>query len=144
MEMIVILAAVAALVFAGLVLIFAQGRARNPPLRLPHEQELEDRGDELFRDFDQDLAGMLDEAARHPAALPIAPERLQVPDAETFRTRGGMTIDHDPAEPGLRERGDRRVDPSKHDPSKHDPSKHDSSKFDPSKFDPSKRDGESR
>ncbi|AWB21592.1 hypothetical protein DA075_12250 [Methylobacterium currus] len=155
MDMIVILAAVAALVFAGLVLVFAQGRARNPPLRLPHEQELEDRGDELFRDFDQDLAGMLDEAARHPAALPVAPERLEAPDAERFRTRGGMTIDHDPAEPGLlREPGDRTVDPSKSDLSKSDLSKSDLSKSDPSrsdpfrsassKFDSSKRDGESR
>jgi hypothetical protein len=134
MDMIVILVAVAALVFAGLVLVFAQGRARNPSLRLPHEQELEDRGDELFRDFDQDLAGMLDEAARHPAALPVLPERLDSPGAERFRTRGGMTIDHDPAEPGLPETGDRAAGPSRID----------SPEIGRSKFDPDKRNGESR
>ncbi|GJD61237.1 hypothetical protein [Methylobacterium frigidaeris] len=129
MEMIVILAAVAALVFAGLVFVFAHGRARNPSLRLPHEQELEDRGDELFRDFDEDLAGLLEEAARQPAAQRAFPERLEAPEAPRFRQRGGMTIDHDPAEPGLPEPGARATGPSK---------------FDPSKFDSSKRDGESR
>nr|WP_245239100.1 hypothetical protein [Methylobacterium platani] len=98
--MIVILAAAAALVFAGLVLAFGHGRARRPPLRLPHEQELEDRGDELFRDFDQDLAGVLEEAARAPEPRRAAPERLEAP---RFRPYGPMTIDHDPAEPGLPE-----------------------------------------
>jgi len=100
MEMIVILAAVAALVFAGLVLAFGYGRAR-PNLRLPHEQELEDRGDELFRDFDQDLAGVLDDAARDPEAHRAFPERLAAPDAPRPRPQGRLTIDHDPAEPGL-------------------------------------------
>ena len=129
MEMIVILAAAAALVFVGLVLVFAQGRGRRPPLRLPHEQELEDRGDELFRDFDEDLAGLLEEAARRPTPPRAHPERLEAPDAPRLRPRGAMTIDHDPAEPGLPEPGDRTFD---------------SPKFDSSKFDPSKRDGESR
>lgn len=103
MEMIVILAAAAALIFVGLVLAFGHGRARRPPLRLPHEQELEDRGDELFRDFDQDLAGLLDEAARDPQARPAIPERLEAPGASRIRSQGRMTIDHDPAEPGLPE-----------------------------------------
>ncbi|QRE75346.1 hypothetical protein [Methylobacterium aquaticum] len=131
-----ILAAAAALVFAGLVLLFAaQGRARNTSLRLPHEQELEDRGDELFRDFDQDLAGLLEEAARHPEVQQRAyPERLEAPDAPRSRPRGGMTIDHDPAEPGLPEPGDRRGDHPEFD----------RSRVDHSKFDHSKRDGESR
>ena len=131
MEMIVILAAAAALVFAGLVLLFAaQGRARNPTLRLPHEQELEDRGDELFRDFDQDLSGLLEEAARHPEVQQGAyPERLAAPDAPRSRPRGGLTIDHDPAEPGMPEPGGRRADRSE---------------FDHSRFDHTKRDGESR
>ncbi|MCF4123984.1 hypothetical protein [Methylobacterium sp. SyP6R] len=116
-----ILAAAAALVFAGLVLVFAQGRARNPTLRLPHEQELEDRGDELFRDFDQDLAGLLEEAARHPELQQRAyPDRLEAPDAPRSRPRGGMTIDHDPAEPGLPEPGDRRGPPSGSDPHQRD------------------------
>ncbi|WP_157080801.1 hypothetical protein [Methylobacterium variabile] len=96
-----ILAAAAALVFAGLVLVFAHGRARRPPLRLPHEQELEDRGDELFRDFDQDLAGVLEQAARQPEAHRAFPEQLEAPDAPRFRPQGRMTIDHDPQEPGL-------------------------------------------
>ncbi|MFH6785269.1 MULTISPECIES: hypothetical protein [Methylobacterium] len=100
MEMIVILAAVAALVFAGLVLAFGYGRAR-PTLRLPHEQELEDRGDELFRDFDQDLADVLDDVAREPEAPRTFPERLAAPDAPRPRPQGRLTIDHDPAEPGL-------------------------------------------
>ncbi|TNC11411.1 hypothetical protein FF100_20020 [Methylobacterium terricola] len=95
-----ILAAVAALVFAGLVLVFGYGRAR-PTLRLPHEQELEERGDELFRDFDQDLAGVLEQAAREPEAPHAFPERLAVPDAPRPRPQGRLTIDHDPAEPGL-------------------------------------------
>ncbi len=120
MEMIVILAATAAVVFVGLVLVFAHGRGRNPPLRLPHEQELEDRGDELFRDFDEDLAGLLEEAANRPATPRVDPERLEAPDAPRFRPRGGMTIDHDPAEPGLPESGDRKSDPSRFDPSKRD------------------------
>ncbi|MET7242538.1 hypothetical protein ABZT49_04160 [Methylobacterium sp. EM32] len=115
-----ILAAAAALVFVGLVLVFAQGRGRRPPLRLPHEQELEDRGDELFRDFDEDLAGLLDEASRRPAPPRADPERLEAPDAPRLRPRGGMTIDHDPAEPGLPEPGDRRFDSSRFDPSKRD------------------------
>ncbi|AWN53800.1 hypothetical protein DK412_21090 [Methylobacterium sp. 17Sr1-1] len=118
--MIVILAAAAALVFVGLVLVFAHGRGRRPPLRLPHEQELEDRGDELFRDFDEDLAGLLEEAARQPAPSRVDPERLEAPDAPRSRPRGGMTIDHDPAEPGLPEPGDREVDRYKFDPSKRD------------------------
>ncbi|TGD97137.1 hypothetical protein [Methylobacterium sp. 6HR-1] len=92
-----ILAAAAALVFAGLTLLFAHGRGRRPPLRLPHEQELEDRGDELFRDFDQDLAGALEQAARHPEMRHPVPERLEAP---RHRPQGRMTIDHDPAEPG--------------------------------------------
>lgn len=129
MEMIVILAAAAALVFVGLVLVFAHGRGRRPPLRLPHEQELEDRGDELFRDFDEDLAGLLEEASRRPAAPRAGPERLEAPDAPRLRPRGGMTIDHDPAEPGLPEPGDRRFDPSQ---------------FGSPQFDPTRRDGESR
>nr|WP_053078661.1 hypothetical protein [Methylobacterium tarhaniae] len=120
--MIVILAAAAALVFAGLVLVF--GRARRPPLRLPHEQELEDRGDELFRDFDHDLAGMLEEAARQPAAQRAVPERLEAPDAPRFRPQGHITIDHDPAEPGLPDRapepGAREVDDRRSDPTKRD------------------------
>jgi hypothetical protein len=120
MEMIVILAAVAALVFVGLVLLFAHGRGRRPPLRLPHEQELEDRGDELFRDFDEDLAGLLEEAARRPAAPRAYPERLEAPEAPRLRPRGGMTIDHDPAEPGLPEPGDRGVDSPGFDPHKRD------------------------
>ncbi|MGX7704105.1 hypothetical protein [Methylobacterium sp. Gmos1] len=124
MEMIVILAAVAALVFVGLVLLFAHGRGRRPSLRLPREQELEDRGDELFRDFDEDLAGLLEEAAHRPAPPRARPERLEAPDAPRLRPRGGMTIDHDPAEPGLPEPGDRA--------------------FDLPRFHPPKRDGESR
>jgi hypothetical protein len=108
MEMIVILAAAAALIFVGLVLAFGHGRARRPPLRLPSEQELEDRGDELFRDFDQDLAGLLDEAARDPRARPAIPERLAAPGATSHRSQGRMTIDHDPAEPGLPEAADGR------------------------------------
>lgn len=120
MEMIVILAAVAALVFAGLVLVFAHGRARNPSLRLPHEQELEDRGDELFRDFDQDLAGLLEEAALHPEEPRAYPARLAAPDAPRSRPLGGMTIDHDPAEPGLPEAGGRMADPSAIAPAKRD------------------------
>ncbi len=135
MEMIVILAAAAALVFAGLVLVFAHGRARNPPLRLPHEQELEDRGDELFRDFDQDLAGLLEEAARHPEVQPRAyPERLEAPDAPRSRPQRSLTIDHDPAEPGLPEPGDPRADAPDVDPLQSDLRK--SGLF--------KRDGESR
>lgn len=101
MEIIVILAAVAALVFAALVLAFGHSRNRRPPLRLPHEQELEDRGDELFRDFDQDLAGALEQATRGPEAQAAFPERLAVPDAPRPRPQGRLTIDHDPAEPGL-------------------------------------------
>ena len=98
MEMVVILAAAAALVFAGVMLVFGRGRGR-PPLRLPHEQELEDRGDELFRDFDQDLAGVFEQAAHQPE-VPRAYERLEAPRP---RPQGPMTIDHDPAEPGLPE-----------------------------------------
>ncbi|WP_143132067.1 hypothetical protein [Methylobacterium sp. 174MFSha1.1] len=115
-----ILAAAAALVFVGLVLVFAQGRGRRPPLRLPHEQELEDRGDELFRDFDEDLAGLLEEAARQPMPPRADPERLEAPDAPRLRPRGGMTIDHDPAEPGLPEPGGRKLDPSSFNSSKRD------------------------
>ncbi|AWN48452.1 hypothetical protein DK419_20560 [Methylobacterium terrae] len=130
MEMIVILAAAAALVFAGLVLAFGHGRARRPPLRLPHEQELEDRGDELFRDFDQDLAGLLDEAARDPQAHRAFPERLEAPSAPRLRPQGRMTIDHDPAEPGLPEAA-------------HGPSTHGEAGRRPGSRDP-ERDGESR
>lgn len=120
MEMIVILAAAAALVFVGLVLLFTHGRGRNPSLRLPREQELEDRGDELFRDFDEDLAGLLEEAAHRPAVPHAYPERLEAPDAPRLRPRGGMTIDHDPAEPGLPQPGDRRFDSPSSNPPKRD------------------------
>ncbi len=123
MEMIVILAAVAALVFAGVMLAFGQRRGR-PPLRLPHEQELEDRGDELFRDFDQDLAGVFEQTAHQPEA-PRAYERLEAPRP---RLQGPRTIDHDPAEPGLPEPEPHGSGPDERGPHPH----------------PFKRDGESR
>ncbi|RVU21079.1 hypothetical protein [Methylobacterium oryzihabitans] len=97
MEPVVILAAAAAVLFSCLAAGFAFMRGRRPPLRLPHEDTLEDRGDGLYRD-DQP-----EEPALH--RLPemfddLLPETL-LPDPRTPARRGPDTIDHDPAEPGL-------------------------------------------
>ncbi|MEH3145308.1 MAG: hypothetical protein PGN34_08150 [Methylobacterium frigidaeris] len=98
MESVVILAAAAAVLFSCLAAGFAFMRGRRPPLRLPHEDTLEDRGDGLYR-----------EDQPEEPALHRLPEMFDSPLPETRMParRGPDTIDHDPTEPGLGGRPDR-------------------------------------
>ncbi|GJD52599.1 hypothetical protein OPKNFCMD_5365 [Methylobacterium crusticola] len=103
METVLILAAAVAVVLSGLAVVVTLARSRRPPLRLPHEQELEDRGDALFRECEPDIAGVLDRTAPVlEARTPAGPERLAPPEAEPPHGPGTLTIDHEPGGPRSR------------------------------------------
>jgi hypothetical protein len=100
MDMAVFLGAAAALLIVGVVLLLSRAADRRPPLRLPREHLLEERGDELYDAFGPRPASPVDRSA---PALEVhsdrpVPETRAGPRPAPPARRGPLVIDHDPDE----------------------------------------------
>lgn len=85
MEMVLILAAVAALAVSGVVVAAMAARSRRPPLRLPHEHGIDEASEDgLIDDFETPLPSPID---RTGAVLDLDPiERpRRIEDAERIK-----------------------------------------------------------
>ncbi|MGY2049885.1 hypothetical protein [Methylobacterium sp. JK268] len=98
--MVLILAVAAALVAVGVLLLLVRTTERRPPLRLPRESLLEERGDELYDahgprprvPVDRDAPALDTDGAPSPRALPHGGPPPMPP------RRIPKVIDHDPDE----------------------------------------------
>ncbi|MFE1600232.1 hypothetical protein [Methylobacterium sp. ID0610] len=105
--MVVFLAVAAVILAVGVVLLIVHASDRRPPLRLPREMILEERGDELYdavgprpkSPVDRDAPSL--DVISDGVPLRLDPQRLQGPRPP----RGTpLVIDHDPSEHGPRPR----------------------------------------
>jgi hypothetical protein len=97
--MVGILVAAAAILFVGIGLLIARALSQRPPLRLPHEYALEERGEELYDVGGPRPASPVDRTATVLEAGPeeSAPDQGAPPPSRPRRTPP-QVIEHDPGE----------------------------------------------
>ncbi|WP_375409007.1 hypothetical protein [uncultured Methylobacterium sp.] len=87
MEMVLILAAVAALAVSGVTVAAMAARSRRPSLRLPHEDAIHEASEDgVLEEFEKPLPSPID---RSNAVLDLEPiEAERIPDPATPRRLG--------------------------------------------------------
>lgn len=109
--MVVFLAVAAVILAVGIVLLIVHAADRRPPLRLPREELLEERGDELYDAIGPRPKSPVDRTAPSleviSDGMPVSPDPVRIEGPRPPMRGGPLMIDHDPSERGPAPRGER-------------------------------------